>query len=167
MGLSRLGMTPNPGHTSDPMGIISLGDQLRPFSDPIHLVEPVSRSPSGYFKPLVNLELHGQRGAPPPRATLAIGTLCGLASCPQRTPAPGAHASGPYQRRDWAVWVDRNASDPSGIEAYDPVDTGARAKQEGGNLGRMAASSTQPSHVQREKSAIPRLAQGGDPLGLF
>jgi hypothetical protein len=92
---------------------------------------------------MLSLECHGQRGATPPRATPAIGPRCGLESGPQRTPEPGAQDGGPYRRRDLAVWVDRNASCPSMIEAYDTVDTGMRAQQEGCNLGRMAASSTQ------------------------
>ena len=124
MGLPRLGMQPTTGQAFDPRGIISRGHQLRPFPHPIHLVEPAAHGPSGYFKAVFGLELHSQRGATPPRATPAIGTRCGLEQCPQRTPEPGAQDGGPYRSRDLAVWVDRKASFPRVIEAYDTVDTG-------------------------------------------
>jgi hypothetical protein len=165
-GLPRLGMQPQTGHAFDPRGSISLGDQLRPFPDPIPRVEPAAHAPSGACQPLWRREFHGQRGATPPRATPALGTRGGLASCPQRTPAPGAQDGGPYRRRDVAVWIDRTAACPRVIAAYDALDTGPRAHQEGGHRGRMAARRTQPSPVPREQRAIPRPAPCGTHLGL-
>jgi hypothetical protein len=78
MCLQRLGMKPNLGQAFDPLGIIILGDQLRPFPYPTHLMEPASYGPSGYFKPMFSLEFHGQRGATPARATPTIGMRCSL-----------------------------------------------------------------------------------------
>ena len=61
MHLPQLAMKSNTGQAFDPLWIIILGNQLRPFPYLIHLVEPAAYSPCGYFKPEFSLEFYGQR----------------------------------------------------------------------------------------------------------
>jgi hypothetical protein len=77
--LPRLGMNPPTGPAVDPRGIILLGHQRRPVPDPSPLVKPAAYRPSRDVTPMLSLEFYGQRRAPPPRATPALGTRCGLA----------------------------------------------------------------------------------------
>jgi hypothetical protein len=109
MHLPQLTMKSNTGQAFDPLWIIILGNQLRPFPYLIHLVEPAAYSPCRYFNPEFSLEFYGHRSPTPACAIPAIGTRCGHEQHLQRTPEPRAQDSCMYGRRDLAVWVERKA----------------------------------------------------------
>jgi len=138
--LPLLRMPPNPGQSLDALGVVIFRPQLGPFPHPAHLMEPAPDGPRRHFQAMLGLELGSQRGTAPPRAAPAIGPWWGLEECPQRAPDPGHQDGGPDWRPQLALCVDGEAQLPGAIEAHNPVDTRARAEQEGRDVGRITAS---------------------------
>ena len=97
----------------------------------------------GHLEPVFHLEFHGPCGTAPAGETPAIGWRGRLEQRPQAPLQPGPQDCRPYRRRQLAIWVDGEAYMSSLVEADHAVEAGTRAEQEGGHVGRMAASRTQ------------------------
>src|SRR5678809_149579 len=139
MRLQVLSMPPNPGQALDPLWVAIFGRELGSFPHPAHFMEPTSYGPCGNLQAMFRLELSRQRRTTPPRPAPAIGTWWRLEERPQRALHPGHQDRRPAGGHELARCVDGEAQLPSAIEAHDTVDTGARAEQEGRNLGRLTA----------------------------
>ena len=143
MRLQVLGMPPNPGQARDPLWVVIFRHQFGSFPHPIHLMKPSSYGPRGHRQAVFRLELRRQRGATPPRSAPTIGTGWSLEERPQRALQPRPQDGRPDGGHELALSIDGEAQLLRAIEAHNTVDTGARAEQEGRNLGRMTASSTE------------------------
>jgi len=141
--LQVFGMPPNPGQALDPLWVVIFRHQFGAFPHPAHLMEPSADGPRGPLQAVFRLELRRQRGTTPPRSAPAIGTGWRLEESPQRALEPRHQDGRSGGGHALALSVDGEAERLRAIEAHDTVDTGARAEQEGRNLGRMMARSTE------------------------
>lgn len=76
-------------------------------------------------------------------ATNAVRQWTNAEECTQRALHPGHQERRPDRGHELALCVDCEAELPSAIEAYNTVDTGVRAEQEGRDVGWLAASGTE------------------------
>jgi hypothetical protein len=120
-----------------------------------------------WLQTVLGLELGSQRGTTPPRPAPAIGLWWGLEQGSQGALEPGHEACRAHRRCQLALGVDGEAQLAGAIEAHKTVDTGARAAQACGDVGRMAASGTEQEHVSCEEIAITNSSKCSAPLVLL
>ncbi len=94
-------------------------------------------------------QLHRQRGAAPPRATPAQRPGGGLEQRQDRAFERGRQDSSPALLRGaLASFSEAERSSPVGPD--DPIDTGARTKEDAGHFARGPPSGAQEQQMERE-----------------
>jgi hypothetical protein len=101
---------------------------------PAHLVEPAAHRFRGYRDAMFGLERRCECGTTPPGAAPAIGPWGRFEYGTEGTREPGHQDTRSHGYRELAIGGDLYAKAPGAIRPYDPVYTGARAKQEGRNF---------------------------------
>jgi len=161
-----LGMQAHPTQALDPLRVVIFGGQRGPFPHPAHGMEPAADGPGGNLQAVFRLEVGSQRGTTPPRPAPAIGPRGSLEEGPQRALHPGHQGRRPAGDHALALCIDCAAELQSAIEAHKTGDTGARAEQEGRDVGGMTASGTAQSHMESEEVPRAGAAERGEHLGL-
>jgi hypothetical protein len=167
MGWQGSVRTPQPGYPLAAVWRISLGYPLRPFPHPAERMEPAAEGCCGHLDAMCGLERRRASGTTPPHAAPAVGTWSVFAYGPQRACEPG-HENGCWDSaRELPVWSNTSAQAPGAIRAHNPGHTGARAKEERRNLGRISARRTEQQDMERQARALPGAAENRTHLALL
>jgi len=143
MRLHGVVMQPNARSPLDPVWVIIFGHELGPFPYPVHLVEPTAHRFCSNLNAVLGLERRREGGTTPPGAALAIGTWGPFEQRTKGAQEPRHQDGHPHGDRELTVWGNAYAETPTTICPHDTVHAGARAKQEGRHLRRVAARRTQ------------------------
>jgi hypothetical protein len=153
------------GPPSHALRSLVLGHQLGTWPPPADRVEPASPRRGGDRDPALGLPRQGPGGPPPARAAPTLGPRGGLEPGDQRPAPPQDQHGGAHGGEKPPLVVVLQAQGPRLIGAHGPIDAGARAAQDGGDLRRVASRGTSSEDMEGQQGAVPRAPECRQYLG--
>src|SRR5262249_50115577 len=156
----------DPGQLLHALGVVIFGGQLGALPDPTEVVQPAAQRLGGDLYAPARLDLQGQRGTAPARATPPTCTGHGLkdrqhGALQARSQYPQPRAAGIF-----LTWVvKRQRARP--VRLHHPINARTRTEEHGGNLAGGAARGTQQQQVQGQQVPIAGPAQFCQHAGLL
>src|SRR5262249_49123231 len=156
----------DPGQLLHALGVVIFGGQLGALPDPTQVVQPAAHRLGRDLYAPARLDLQGQRGTAPARATPPTCTGHGLkdrqhGALQARSQYPQPRAAGIFLTRV----VKRERARP--VRLHHPINARTRTEEHGGNLAGGAARGTQQQQVQGQQVPIAGPAQFCQHAGLL
>ena len=139
---------PDAGQAVDPLGIVVFGHQLGSLPYPADLVHPAAHRLSRDREAPFSRQSQSQGGATPAGAAPAVGPRGGLEQGQQRAAERRNQHGGAHGWQEPPLVVVLQAQGPLLIGAHGAVHTGAGAKEDRSNLGRIASRGTQQQDME-------------------